>query len=282
MRWIKTKQTEPSDLSASYSVALLAASVAQRAALFALHAAFPASQFAGKKSAKEQNRLRLFRAMAMAVAMLACAATFAQAPPTAARFVVVLDAAHGGDDAGANLGSEAEKAYTLAFSVRLRSLLMARGFTVVTTRASDDAIEPDHRAEIADHANAQACLSLHAAESGSGVHLFVSSLEPVHNARLSPWKTAQAAWILRSLSLAGTVNSALSHATVPVTLGRTALPGIDSMTCPAVAIEIAPVRSSDAGQSAGLDDADYQARVADALAAALVEWRSQAPEGGQQ
>ena len=214
--------------------------------------------------------------------MSASATTFAQAPPAAQRFVVVLDAAHGGDDAGANLGSEPEKTYTLAFSVRLRSLLMARGFSVVMSRESDDAAEPDHRAEIANHANALACLSLHAAESGSGIHLFVSSLAPVQDAHFLAWKTAQAAWILRSLSLAGVVNSALSHASVPVTLGRTALPGIDSMTCPAVAIEIAPDRSSDTGASVGLDDADYQARVADALAAALVEWRSQVPEGGQQ
>jgi len=275
MRWIKTKQPEPSDSSAPFISAL-------RAASFAMHAASPAPRFAGKKSAGKQNRRKLFRVAATFTAMSACAATFAQAPPGALRFVVVLDAAHGGDDAGAHLSSEAEKAYTLAFTVRLRSLLMARGFTVVTTRESDDAVEPDHRAEIANHANAQACLSLHAAESGSGVHLFVSSLAPVQDARFLPWKTAQAPWILRSLSLAGVVNSALSHATVPVTLGRTALPGIDSMTCPAVAIEIAPDRSPDAGESAGLDDPDYQARVADALAAALVEWRSQAPEGGKQ
>jgi N-acetylmuramoyl-L-alanine amidase len=274
MRWIKTRQPEPSDLSAPFSFVL-------RAASFALRAAFPAPRFAGEKSSINQNRNRLFRAMAIAVAISAYAATFAQAPPAAPRFVVVLDAAHGGDDAGARLGSEAEKDYTLAFSVRLRSLLMARGFTVVTTRESDDAVEPDRRAEIADHADAQACLSLHAAESGSGVHLFVSSLAPIKDAHFLAWKTAQASWILRSLSLAGVVNSALSHSTVPVTLGRTALPGIDSMTCPAVAIEIAPDRSPDASESAGLDDHDYQARVADALAAALVEWRSQASEGDQ-
>jgi N-acetylmuramoyl-L-alanine amidase len=268
MRWIKTKRPEPSDSSAPFS--------------FALRAAFPELELAGKKSPANQNLQRLFRAAATVVAIAASAATFAQAPPAAPRFVVVLDAAHGGDDAGAHLGSEAEKAYTLAFTVRLRSLLMARGFTVVTTRESDDAVEPEHRAEIANHANAQACLSLHAAESGSGVHLFVSSLAPVQDARFLAWKTAQASWILRSLSLAGVVNSALSHATVPVTLGRTALPGIDSMTCPAVAVEVAPDRSPDAGESAGLDDPDYQARIADALAAALVEWRSQALQGGGQ
>jgi N-acetylmuramoyl-L-alanine amidase len=195
--------------------------------------------------------------------------------------VVVLDAAHGGDDAGAHLGSETEKAFTLAFSVRLRSLLAARGFSVVTTRDSDAAVDPDRRADIANHANAQACLSLHAAMSGSGVHLFVSSLAPVQNERFLAWKTAQAAWVMRSISLAGLVNSALSHAGVPVSLGRTALPAIDSMTCPALAIEIAPDHSSDAQGAASLDSADYQARVADALAAALVEWRSESREGHQ-
>lgn len=204
----------------------------------------------------------------------------AQAPHTAQRFVVVLDAAHGGDDPGARLGSETEKNYTLAFSVRLRSLLAARGFTVVTTRESDTVLDPDRRAEIANRAGAEACLIVHATESGSGVHLFVSSLAARQGGRFFAWKTAQSAWVMRSLSLAGVLNSALIHAGIPVTLGRTALPGIDSMTCPAVAVEVAPDRSADT-QAAAIDNADYEARVADALAAALVEWRSQPGEDTQ-
>lgn len=206
---------------------------------------------------------------------------FAQAPPAPQRFIVVLDAAHGGDDSGARLGDQPEKAYTLALSVRLRSLLTVRGFAVVTTRESDVTLDPGQRAEIANHAEAQACLSLHASESGSGVHVFVSSLAPAPAARFLPWKTAQSAWVTRSLSLVGVLNSALSHASVPVTLGRTALPEIDSMTCPAVAVEVAPDRSSDAQGPSNLDDPAYQARIAEALAAALVEWRSQLREGNQ-
>jgi N-acetylmuramoyl-L-alanine amidase len=268
MRWIEDMRRELSDSDASFSLML-------RAAYFALSTA-------GQITMGSQNRRRWFRATTALLAITAPGPIFAQAPPAAPRFVVVLDAAHGGDDAGARLGSEAEKAYTLAFSIRLRSLLMARGFGVVTTRESDATLEPDSRAQIANHANAQACISLHATESGSGVHLFVSSLAPVQDARFLPWKTAQAAWIMRSLSFAGVVNSALSHATVPVTLGRTALPAIDSMSCVAVAIEVAPERSTDAQGPASLDDPDYQARVADALAAALVEWRSQAREDRDQ
>ncbi len=203
----------------------------------------------------------------------------AQQAPAApqARFVVLLDAAHGGVDAGGHLaGNQLEKAFTLALSVRLRSLLTARGIQVVTTRDADLAVESNRRAEIANHAQAQACLSLHATESGLGVHLFTSSLAPAAPARFAAWKTAQAGWVTRSLALAGVLNSALQHAGMSVTLGRGSLPALDSMTCPAVAVEIAPEMGADKTAAAGLDDPDYQARVATALAAAIVEWRVEA------
>lgn len=230
---------------------------------------------------RQTLRLRRCLGAFILLAALGSSALMAQSPAAAAqRFVVVIDAAHGGDDAGAWLENEPEKAYTLALSVRLRSLLTARGIAVVTTRESDAAVDPGQRAEIANHAGAQACLSLHASESGSGVHLFVSSLQPVQPALFLPWKTAQAAWLTRSLSLAGVVNSALTQAGVPVTLGRAPLPAVDSMTCPAVAIEVAPQRASGDTKAAHLDDPDYQSLIAQALAAALVEWRS-SDKGGR-
>jgi len=214
---------------------------------------------------------------ALFLAWLAGAPASAQQAPSApqARFVVVLDAAHGGDETGGRMANgQFEKTFTLALTARLRSLLAARGIQVVTTRESDAAVEPDKRAEIANHAAAQACLSLHASESGSGVHLFISSLPPAQPVHFSAWKTAQGAWVTRSLKLAGVVNSAMQQASISTTLGRTALPAIDSMTCPAVAVEIAPQRSALHETTAGLGDPDYQARVAAALAAALVEWRT--------
>jgi N-acetylmuramoyl-L-alanine amidase len=145
---------------------------------------------------------------------------------------------------------------------------------VITIRESDAAVDANRRAEIANHANAQACLTLHATDSGSGIHLFASSLAPAPPSRISAWKTAQAAWVTRSLALAGVLNSALQHAGLTVTLGRTALPGIDSMTCPAIAVEVAPDHPS-GGEKTGLDDPAYQARVTEALAAALLEWKTE-------
>ncbi|MGD0787230.1 MAG: N-acetylmuramoyl-L-alanine amidase [Terracidiphilus sp.] len=213
--------------------------------------------------------------LALSGSIAAAQAPPAPAPP-AARFVVVLDAAHGGDDPGGRLADgQPEKAFTLALSVRLRSLLAARGIPVVTTRESDETVELDRRATIANRANAQACLSLHGSESGSGIHLFVSSLAPAQPTRFAAWKTAQAASVVRSLALAGTLNSTLLQAGMNVTLGRTSLLAVDSMTCPAVAVEIAPERGPDKKATAELDDPEYQARVAEALAAAVLAWRSE-------
>ena len=190
---------------------------------------------------------------------------------------MVIDAAHGGDDTGAHLDSgQFEKAVNLTLSVRLRSLLGVRGIQLITTRESDVSVDPNRRAEIANHANAGACLSLHASESGTGIHLFASSLAPAQPARFIAWKTAQAASVTRSLALAGVLNSALTHAGMTVTLGRTALPGVDSMTCPALAVEVAPERGDDGKITAEPDNPDYQARVATALAAAVLQWRTEA------
>jgi N-acetylmuramoyl-L-alanine amidase len=60
---------------------------------------------------------------------------------TTQRFGVVIDAAHGGSDAGARLSDRLqEKDLVLTLSVRLRSTLSAHGIYVVTTRESDTAI----------------------------------------------------------------------------------------------------------------------------------------------
>src|SRR5271166_5088290 len=92
---------------------------------------------------------------ALFLAWLAGAPASAQQAPSApqARFVVVLDAAHGGDETGGRMANgQFEKTFTLALTARLRSLLAARAIQVVTTRESDAAVEPDKRAEIANHA----------------------------------------------------------------------------------------------------------------------------------
>jgi N-acetylmuramoyl-L-alanine amidase len=195
--------------------------------------------------------------------------------------MVVIDAAHGGDDLGGHLSDGSyEKAATLALGVRLKSLLGARGIQVILTRDGDQSVGTDQRATVANHANAQACISLHVAETGSGVHLFTSNLSPVTSGRFMPWKTAQSGYVTRSLALTGALNSALQHGGAAVTLARVPLPGVDNMMCPAVAIELAPERDADKKVAAEPDNPDYQARIAGILANALLEWRTEAGTAG--
>jgi N-acetylmuramoyl-L-alanine amidase len=211
------------------------------------------------------------------------------APPTnhltvQPSFSLVIDPAHGAANTGARIASNVvEKDLTLALSGRLRAVVAAQGIAVVMTRESDADPPLSQRAGIANHALASACLILHATASGDGVHLFTSSLPPaVANASatstpasaLVPWQTAQAAWVTRSLRLSSEINSALGRAGIPTTLGVASIAPLDNLACPAVAVEIAPPATSVANQSSSISDTKYQQRIIDALASALLEWRT--------
>jgi N-acetylmuramoyl-L-alanine amidase len=103
------------------------------------------------------------------------------------------------------------------------------------------------------------------------VHLFTSSLTQIPLSRFLPWDTAQGAYAEQSLRLASEVDSAMTHAEIPVTLGRTALQPLDSFTCPAVAVELAPLHN--ASRVTPLSDPEYQDRIVAALAAAVEQWQ---------
>ena len=232
-------------------------------------------------------------AITFCVALLVAPAGSAQAQspgqmPAAQPFTVVLDAAHGAQETGTTLSPQLlEKDLTLRLSVRLRSALAARGIRVVTTREGDTNPPPETRAAEANHARAGACLLLHATASGSGVHLYTSSLGQAAapatgpqlglGASLVPWSSAGAPFATASLQLASELSTALSSAGLPFTLGRVRLAPMDAMRCPAVAVEMAPLRPVGAaghGSQAAIDDEAYQNRVLDALAAALLAWRA--------
>ena len=89
-------------------------------------------------------------------------------PPAAARAArsgrtVVIDPGHGGYDPGASGASGLrEEAATLAAARALRTILQARGYTVVLTRDEDSFVALGERVEIARRAHADLFLSLHA------------------------------------------------------------------------------------------------------------------------
>ena len=204
-------------------------------------------------------------------AMPAPLASPAQGP----RFLVVVDAAHGGSDTGARIGDGSlEKDITLGIAARLRSTLHARGIDVVTTRTGDVNLLAVNRAETANHAQGAACLTIHATATGSGVHLYTSSLTPTANTRFMPWQTAQSAYVTQSLKLESEIDSALAHAEIPVSLGRASVAPMDSMTCAEVAVEMAPLVGGHVTGAKPVTDVSYQKQVVDAVAAALEQWRS--------
>ncbi|WP_263411295.1 N-acetylmuramoyl-L-alanine amidase family protein [Terriglobus tenax] len=212
----------------------------------------------------------LFAAAALAVTLPAARAQTATQQP-----VILLDPGHGGPDTGAMLtGKLSESEVTVALANRLRALLLVRGFKVVMTHTTPtDAtdLNTDRRAEAANRSGAIACLTLHATGSSNGVHLFTSALpetEPALQAsRPVPWNEAQSAWVTRSLRLASELQAAVARSHTPVTSSRTYLAQLDSMTCPAVAVELGPLDDLTA------QDATYQQRVAEAIAGALLFWR---------
>ena len=205
------------------------------------------------------------------------------------RNLVVLDPAHGGQDAGAVLGDKIlEKDVTLAIAARMRVTLTAAGFTVVTTREADPAtaLTGDQRADIANRGHALACIVIHATASGSGVHLYTSALQPPQedsstNYPLTPraafvpvpWEMAQAASISQSLRLVSELSAALGKANLPAVAGREPVRPLDNLECPAVAIEMAPLLVADS-DATPVTDTNYQQRVAATLTAALQAWRN--------
>ncbi len=198
----------------------------------------------------------------------------------------MLDAAHGGAETGTLLSPQLlEKDLVLTLSVRLRSALTARGIHVVTTRESDTNPPFATRAAEANHAHAAACLVLHATASGSGVHLYTSSLNQTSTpATPAPWATAAAPFLTDSLQLASEISTAFTGAGLPFTLGRVRLDPMDALRCPAAIVEIAPLHPvlgsaglAGADVSAPISDQVYQVRVVNALAAALVQWCAEHP-----
>lgn len=197
--------------------------------------------------------------------------------------VVLLDPAHGGPDPGAHLPNNVlEKDVTLAFAARLRAALAAANFAVISTRDADPAtaFPPDQRAGIANHAHPSACFILHATDSGTGVHLVTSALPAAaEQPRIIPWDTAQAAFIYQSLALANDLVAALTSAKIPALPTQATLRPLDNLTCPAIAIEIAPLDGPDSSHTL-VTDPTYQQHIAQAIASALTTWRDRSASAG--
>jgi N-acetylmuramoyl-L-alanine amidase len=197
-------------------------------------------------------------------------------PPATPRFLVLIDPAHGGGDIGAAISpSLAEKDVVLALARRVQHELANRGIAAGLLRNSDVAITLDQRAISANAARPALYISLHAANTGRGVHVFTALL-PAANVSpqgFLPWDTAQAAFLDLSGSVAGSVAAELESRKLPNTTLLAPLRPMNNIAAPAFAVEIAPP----AGSVDEIASAAYQEQVAQSIAAGIAAVRVKLP-----
>ena len=190
-------------------------------------------------------------------------------PPPGGLRTIVIDAGHGGDDAGSR-GAKGtlEKNVTLSVARRLKGSLEARlGVRVLLTRESDGAVAADQRAAVANNNKADLFISLHANASVrpgvAGAEVFYLSLEgygdqgqrasqgtpeslPVvgggsRTIEITPWEMAQARHVPESLAFARAMEAALRERSVPMStraLQQAPLRVLVGANMPAILIEM--------------------------------------------
>jgi len=197
-------------------------------------------------------------------------------PPAAtgtphARYLVVIDASHGGAERGAALSQElAEKDVTLAFARRLRNELRERGVATLMMREADLTIPLEHRAETVNVAHAAVYISIHASTPGPGVRLYTSMLRPAEpRSGLVPWEEAQASHVSASRKLISQVSAALEKNRFDVGFMPAPVRPLNSVAAAAIAVELSPPR----GDTESILNSGFQASLASALASAVLNAR---------
>jgi N-acetylmuramoyl-L-alanine amidase len=197
--------------------------------------------------------------------------------PAGPRYFVLIDPAHGGNDIGAAITPElAEKDVVLALARRLQKELEARGISATLLRNSDTAISLDQRAVTSDAARPAIYVALHAANTGTGVHVFTSMIESngASSQEFLPWERAQAAYIGASTAIADSVMAELVSRKLPNMLLAAPLRPMNNIAAPSFAIEVAPPTD----QVADIAKPAYQAQVAQAIADGIAAARNKGRE----
>ena len=215
---------------------------------------------------------------------------------------IVIDAGHGGDDAGAK-GAQGtlEKNVTLSVARRLKAALEARlGVRVLLTRDGDQAVAPDQRAALANNNKADLFVSLHANASlrpaVAGAEVFYLSLEgygdqaqrmsqggadalPVlgggsRDIEITPWELAQARHIDQSAAFARAIEGALRERVPmsPRALQQAPFRVLVGANMPAVLVELGFLTSPPQEQQLASDE--HQNALVQALVEGIVRYRS--------
>jgi len=217
--------------------------------------------------------------------------------------VVVVDAGHGGDDAGV-MGRDgtSEEEITLRLALQFAGAMKdVAGVAVFLDRDGDENMSVEERAITANRKHPAVMLSLHCGfsrrpeETGIRVYYYLpgrSQLDKYHvlkesttggTVRLVPWDLAQVGHLAASRELAGTVQqkvAALEGSTSGSPTGCALVP-LQSIDSPAVLLEVGFL--SNPQDEARLRDPAYRESLARALREAVLEFlASPAAKGGGQ
>ncbi len=196
------------------------------------------------------------------------------AGPGAVQYFVVVDASHGGDERGAALSDQlAEKDVTLAFALRLRQQLQARGLATLLLRETDTTMSLDQRANMTNAARPAIYICLHAASQGTGVRLYTALLPAGAEGRgpFLDWNTAQSGFRAPSQAAETSLAAELGKRQIAVRSLLAPLRPLNNITAAAVAVEIAPL----AGNLSDLNSPAYQQVVAESITAGIEAVRDQ-------
>jgi N-acetylmuramoyl-L-alanine amidase len=205
------------------------------------------------------------------------------------RYLVVIDASHGGDELGATLSDKlSEKEVTLSLARRLRNELQARGIPTMMVRDNDATIPVDDRAATANAARPTVYIAVHAGSMGNGIRVYTSVLSGNENterypgagvkvkAGFLPWETAQAGSVQNSRTIALSLTEQLNQSKIRASWAPAPVRPLNNIASAAIALEIAP---PDAKKDADyLANANYQQSVAIGVATALVNARGKLEE----
>ncbi len=189
-------------------------------------------------------------------------------------FVVLIDPGHGGFDPGkVSPDGIEEKKINLEISLKLRDALTAKGFSVFLTRDTDCALNsPDAKSKKTSDLR---CRTTKASEVNADLYISIHqnsySAEYVHGAQVFYYSTSSA-----GKSLAESIQDKLISDADPDNTrspkGNSDYLVLTESPCTAVIVECGFL--SNTAECQKLCDADYQSRLANAIADAVAEWQS--------
>jgi N-acetylmuramoyl-L-alanine amidase len=178
------------------------------------------------------------------------------------RIVIVVDPGHGGSDPGAiGIGGLREVDVVLPVALQVASLLEQQGVQVVLTRRSNQDLELEPRVQIAERANADLFVSIHA----NSLSLSRPDINGIESYYYSD-RGARLARVIHNtmLQVPGTYDRGVRHANFYV---------LRNTSMPAVLLELGFVTG--AQDSRLLSDPDFQRQMAEAIARGILQYVQQ-------